>query len=75
MGADALAIPRHVAVIMDGNGRWAVERGLPRTAGHEAGADSVREIERACGQLGESDLTLFSSPPRTGAAPKTRSTR
>jgi undecaprenyl diphosphate synthase len=53
-------VPRHVAVIMDGNGRWAVERGLPRTAGHEAGADSVREIVRACGELGVEYLTLFS---------------
>jgi undecaprenyl diphosphate synthase len=52
--------PRHVAVIMDGNGRWATERGLPRTAGHEAGADSVREIVRACGELGVEFLTLYS---------------
>lgn len=52
--------PRHVAVIMDGNGRWATERGLPRTAGHEAGADSVREIVRACGELGVEYLTLYS---------------
>lgn len=55
-----LVVPRHVAVIMDGNGRWATERGLPRTAGHEAGADSVREIVRACGQLGVEFLTLYS---------------
>lgn len=53
-------VPRHVAVIMDGNGRWATERGLPRTAGHEAGADSVREIVRACGELGIEFLTLYS---------------
>ncbi len=53
-------IPRHVAVIMDGNGRWATERGLPRTKGHEAGADSVREIVRACGELGVDALTLYS---------------
>jgi len=53
-------VPRHVAVIMDGNGRWATERGLPRTAGHEAGADSVREIVRACGELGIEYLTLYS---------------
>lgn len=53
-------VPRHVAVIMDGNGRWAVERGLPRTAGHEAGADTVREIVRACGELGVDYLTLYS---------------
>lgn len=52
--------PRHIAVIMDGNGRWATERSLPRTAGHEAGADSVREIVRAAGQLGVEYLTLYS---------------
>jgi undecaprenyl diphosphate synthase len=53
-------VPRHVAVIMDGNGRWAADRGLPRTAGHEAGADAVREVVRACGELGVSYLTLYS---------------
>jgi undecaprenyl diphosphate synthase len=52
--------PRHVAVIMDGNGRWATERGLPRTAGHEAGADSVRDVVRACGELQIEALTLYS---------------
>jgi undecaprenyl diphosphate synthase len=58
--APGARVPRHVAVIMDGNGRWATERGLPRTAGHEAGADSVREIVRACGELGVEYLTLYS---------------
>lgn len=53
-------VPRHVAVIMDGNGRWAADRGLPRTAGHEAGADAVREVVRACGELGVEYLTLYS---------------
>jgi len=53
-------VPRHVAVIMDGNGRWATARGLPRVAGHEAGADSVREVVRACGRLGVEVLTLYS---------------
>jgi undecaprenyl diphosphate synthase len=53
-------VPRHVAVIMDGNGRWAEARGLPRSAGHEAGAESVREIVRAAGQLGIEVLTLYS---------------
>lgn len=54
------AVPRHVAIIMDGNGRWAQRRGLPRSAGHEAGADSVREVVRACGELGVEVLTLYS---------------
>jgi undecaprenyl diphosphate synthase len=52
-------IPRHVAVIMDGNGRWAKERGLPRREGHRAGAESVREITDACIELGVSYLTLY----------------
>ncbi len=54
-----LTIPRHIAVIMDGNGRWAKERGLPRTEGHRRGADSVQEIVESCGQLGVEYLTLF----------------
>jgi undecaprenyl diphosphate synthase len=52
--------PRHVAVIMDGNGRWAAARGLPRVAGHKAGVDSVRAIVRAAGELGIETLTLYS---------------
>ncbi len=55
-----MAVPRHVAIIMDGNGRWAQARGLPRVAGHEAGADTVREIVRACRRMGVSVLTLYS---------------
>ena len=58
--ADGPRIPRHVAIIMDGNGRWARSRGLPRTAGHEAGAQSVREVVKACGELGVEVLTLYS---------------
>ena len=53
------AIPRHVAVIMDGNGRWAQERGLERTEGHRAGVDAVRKIVRDARDLGVSWLTLF----------------
>ena len=41
-------IPRHIAIIMDGNGRWAKERGLPRLEGHRSGAESVREVMEAC---------------------------
>ncbi len=51
--------PVHVAVIMDGNGRWARERGLPRGKGHEAGADSVRAVVRACRDHGVRYLTLY----------------
>ena len=52
-------IPRHIAVIMDGNGRWAKERGLPRREGHRAGAESVREVTEACMELGVDYLTLY----------------
>jgi len=58
-GIDPLKIPDHVAIIMDGNGRWAKQRGLPRVAGHKAGVDSVREAVRVCGELGVSVLTLY----------------
>ena len=51
--------PRHIAVIMDGNGRWAKERGLPRREGHRAGAESVREVTDACIDLGVEYLTLY----------------
>jgi undecaprenyl diphosphate synthase len=52
-------LPRHVAVIMDGNGRWAKQRGLPRIEGHRAGIDSVREIVRTAGEAGVEYLTLY----------------
>jgi undecaprenyl diphosphate synthase len=51
--------PAHIAIIMDGNGRWAKERGLPRRDGHRAGAESVRECVEACKQLGVKYLTLY----------------
>ncbi len=53
------SIPRHIAIIMDGNGRWAKERGLPRRDGHRAGAESVRECVEACKELGVEYLTLY----------------
>ena len=53
-------MPRHVAIIMDGNGRWAKARRLPRLAGHKAGVDCVREVVKACGELGIAVLTLYS---------------
>jgi undecaprenyl diphosphate synthase len=53
-------LPRHVAIIMDGNGRWAAARGLPRIKGHEAGAESVNEIVRDCRERGIQALTLYS---------------
>lgn len=53
------AIPQHIAIIMDGNGRWAEARSLPRRDGHRAGADSVEECLKACGDLGVQYLTLY----------------
>jgi undecaprenyl diphosphate synthase len=53
-------VPRHIAIIMDGNGRWAQAQGLERVAGHEAGAETVRQIVRECGKLGVEVLTLYS---------------
>jgi undecaprenyl diphosphate synthase len=66
------AVPRHVAVIMDGNGRWAERRGLPRSEGHRAGVESVRSVVRAARDLGVRWLTLFSRR-RTGTARAPRS--
>ncbi len=59
MDLDPDKIPRHIAIIMDGNGRWAANRGLPRIAGHRAGADSVHEIVKACHEVGVEYLTLY----------------
>jgi undecaprenyl diphosphate synthase len=56
---DIAGVPRHVAIIMDGNGRWAKARGLPRTAGHRRGVETVRDTVRAAGELGVEYLTLF----------------
>lgn len=57
---DGSAVPRHVAVIMDGNGRWAVARGLPRTEGHRAGVSALRRIVRHAAARGVEVLTIFS---------------
>jgi undecaprenyl diphosphate synthase len=53
------SVPRHVAIIMDGNGRWAKARGLPRSAGHRAGAEAARKALRAAGEAGVDCLTLY----------------
>jgi undecaprenyl diphosphate synthase len=59
MGAMSRALPQHVAIIMDGNGRWAQARGLPRAAGHRRGAEAVRRTVAAAGECGIPYLTLF----------------
>src|SRR3979490_346167 len=55
-----IAVPRHVAVIMDGNGRWAAARGLPRGEGHRRGVEALRRTVRAAGDLGIGIFTIFS---------------
>ena len=56
---DMNRIPQHVAIIMDGNGRWATDRGLDRTFGHKAGMDTVKKITAECARLGVKYLTLY----------------
>ncbi len=68
--ADHPEIPRHIAVIMDGNGRWAKERGLPRLEGHRSGAESVREVMEACIELGVEYLTLYAFSSENWSRPE-----
>lgn len=63
--------PRHVAIIMDGNGRWASARGLPRSAGHKAGIDALRRAVRAASDLGVEYLTIYSFSTENWSRPKT----
>ena len=63
--------PRHIAIIMDGNGRWALDRQLPRVAGHRAGARTVRDIVTECARLGMKALTLYSFSIENWKRPET----
>jgi undecaprenyl diphosphate synthase len=63
-------LPAHIAIIMDGNGRWAKERGMSRTQGHKAGINSVRDIVEVCGQLGIKYLTLYTFSTENWNRPK-----
>ncbi len=63
-------IPQHIAIIMDGNGRWAKRRAMPRIAGHREGVNSVRDIVEACGQLGVKYLTLYAFSTENWNRPK-----
>jgi len=63
-------VPRHIAIIMDGNGRWAKSRGLPRAAGHRAGAETVREVVSACQDLGVEFLTLYAFSSENWSRPQ-----
>ena len=63
-------IPKHIAIIMDGNGRWAREKTLPRIAGHREGVNSVREVTRICGEIGVEFLTLYTFSKENWKRPK-----
>lgn len=63
-------MPRHIAIIMDGNGRWAKKRGLPRQAGHKAGADNFRKITRYCNKIGIQYLTVYAFSTENWSRPK-----
>lgn len=64
-------LPMHIAIIMDGNGRWAKQRSLPRFAGHREGINSVREITRICGEIGIKHLTLYTFSKENWGRPQT----
>jgi undecaprenyl diphosphate synthase len=70
MAPSAKSVPRHVAIIMDGNGRWAKSRGLPRIKGHEEGAKAVRECVEGCGDLKIEYLTLYAFSAENWQRPK-----
>jgi len=63
-------IPKHIAIIMDGNGRWAKKRGLPRVAGHKRGVDTVKEIVETCAEIGVKFLTLYTFSTENWKRPK-----
>ncbi|MFA5892447.1 MAG: isoprenyl transferase [Candidatus Margulisiibacteriota bacterium] len=64
------SIPQHVAVIMDGNGRWAKQRGLPRIAGHKTGAESLRAVLKACAEFGVKYLTVYAFSTENWGRPR-----
>lgn len=59
-------VPSHIAIVMDGNGRWATKRFLPRLAGHKQGVSSLKRCVKACVARGVSVLTVFAFPPKIG---------
>ena len=67
---DRSRLPRHIAIIMDGNGRWAKKRGLPRTAGHKVGAEVFRDIATYCQELGIEYLTIYAFSTENWKRPK-----
>ena len=67
---DAENLPRHIAIIMDGNGRWAKKRGLPRTAGHSVGAETFRKIANYCKEIGIEYFTVYAFSTENWKRPK-----
>ena len=67
---DMSRLPRHIAIIMDGNGRWAKKRGLPRTAGHKVGAETFRKVAKYCKRLGVPYLTVYAFSTENWRRPK-----
>ena len=67
---EQLTIPKHIGIIMDGNGRWAKKRGLPRSTGHTAGAKLIKSIARRCNELGVKNLTVFAFSTENWARPQ-----
>ena len=65
-------IPKHIAMILDGNGRWATQRGMPRTAGHEHGAKAVRTAVYGCHERGITNLTLYAFSAANWSRPRSR---
>ena len=63
-------LPNHLGIIMDGNGRWAKKRGLPRTAGHKAGAEVFRSISKLCGKIGIRYVTFYAFSTENWKRPK-----
>jgi len=67
---DHQKLPKHIAIIMDGNGRWALKRGMPRGAGHRAGVESLRQVVNACANLGIEYLTVYAFSTENWKRPK-----
>ncbi|MDH3645336.1 MAG: polyprenyl diphosphate synthase [Gammaproteobacteria bacterium] len=70
----SIAYPRHISIVMDGNGRWARQRGLPRNAGHRAGVRAARKVVEACGERDIEILTLFAFSSENWSRPETEVT-
>jgi len=68
---DSAKIPEHIAIIMDGNGRWAKQKGLPRAAGHKEGVASLKEVLKACAEVGVKYLTVYAFSTENWGRPKT----